>query len=60
MADTSVQQPTASSSPIVIAVAWIIVAIPAGWGVGQTFMKSLALFQQPTAAPASPASVIAK
>jgi hypothetical protein len=33
------------TSPLVIAVAWIIVLIPLGWGVVQSVVKSMPLFQ---------------
>ena len=32
------------SSPLVIAVSWIVVLIPLGWGVVQSVVKSLPLF----------------
>jgi hypothetical protein len=31
-------------------VAWLIVGLPAAWGVGQTIQKSLALFRSPAVA----------
>jgi hypothetical protein len=36
-------------------VAWLIVGLPALWGVSQTFMKSLDLFRAPPAAATKPA-----
>ena len=33
------------SSPLLIAVSWILVLIPLGWGVVQSVVKSLPLFQ---------------
>lgn len=33
-----------------MATAWLIVLIPLGWGVYQSIVKSLPLFQSPTAA----------
>jgi hypothetical protein len=33
------------SSPITVAIAWLVVGIPLLWGVSQTLMKSLALFK---------------
>jgi hypothetical protein len=33
------------SSPIAVALAWLAVGIPLAWGVSQTLMKSMALFQ---------------
>lgn len=42
--------------PLVIAAAWIVVAIPLAWGVYQSVVKSLPLFQADAAkAPARPA-----
>ncbi len=35
------------SSPLLIAVAWLIVGIPAAWGVEQTIVKSMSLFREP-------------
>jgi hypothetical protein len=36
------------SSPLVIAFSWMIVLIPLGWGVVQSVVKSLPLFQMPS------------
>ncbi len=50
---------TRRTSPLVIVAAWLIVGIPAAWGVSQTVIKSLALFTttSPATAPATqPAS----
>jgi hypothetical protein len=33
------------TSPLVIALAWVVVAIPLGWGVYQSIEKSLPLFR---------------
>ena len=33
------------TSPLTIAVAWILVTVPLGWGVYQSVVKSLPLFQ---------------
>jgi hypothetical protein len=33
------------SSPLWIAFAWILVLLPLGWGVAQSVVKSLPLFQ---------------
>jgi hypothetical protein len=38
-----------TSSTLVIVVSWIIVLIPLGWGVVQSIVKSLPLFQKPAA-----------
>jgi hypothetical protein len=47
---------TRSSSPAAIAIAWIIVGVPLGWGVYKSAMNAVKLFQQQPAAtaPASP------
>lgn len=34
-----------ASSPISIALAWIVVGVPLAWGVWQTAVKSMALFK---------------
>ncbi len=34
-------------SPLVIAASWVLVLIPLGWGVVQSVVKSLPLFQGP-------------
>lgn len=33
------------SSPVALALAWLVVGVPLAWGVSQTFIKSLALFK---------------
>jgi hypothetical protein len=33
------------TSPLAIAIAWLIVTIPLGWGVYESVVKSLPLFQ---------------
>ena len=46
------------SSAGLILVAWLVVGIPLGWGVYNTLLSSMKLFQAPpagTAAPAVPA-----
>jgi hypothetical protein len=56
MNDTNTISTKRSALPLIAA--WLIVTIPAGWGVSQTIHKSLALFTSappPTVAPA-PAS----
>ncbi|HZX95264.1 MAG TPA: hypothetical protein VFE90_12150 [Myxococcales bacterium] len=35
---------TARTSPLSLAIAWLIVGVPLLWGVMETFKKSLALF----------------
>jgi hypothetical protein len=51
--------PEKKTSPLTIAVAWIVVAIPLGWGVFQSVVKSLPLFQM-SKAPESPHSTSGK
>jgi hypothetical protein len=36
---------TTSSSRAAIALAWLVVGLPLAWGVSQTIVKSLALFE---------------
>lgn len=43
------------SSPALIAVAWLIVLVPAGWGLTYTVQNALKIFQT-GAAPTVPAS----
>jgi hypothetical protein len=45
------------SSPALILLAWLLVGIPLGWGVYNTLLSSMKLFQAPPAAtvPAAPA-----
>jgi hypothetical protein len=45
--------PQKKSSTFVIAVSWMIVLIPLGWGVVQSVVKSLPLFQMPAASTAT-------
>jgi hypothetical protein len=45
------EQPRRPTSPLAIALAWIVVAIPLGWGVYQSIEKSLPLFRM--SAPAT-------
>ncbi len=42
------------SSAAAILVAWLLVAIPLGWGVYNTLLNSMKLFQSPPAQVASP------
>lgn len=37
------------SSPVLIAIFWLIVLIPLGWGIAQSVVKSLPLFRMPAA-----------
>jgi|GEM_PF-5338208 hypothetical protein len=38
-------EPTASAEKVRVFLAWIVVLIPAGWGVAQVVSKSAALFR---------------
>jgi len=40
------------SSPLLIAIAWIIVIIPTAWGLDYTVKNALKIFAKPTVAPA--------
>jgi hypothetical protein len=44
------------SSPLRITIHWMIVLIPLGWGVVQSVVKSLPLFQVSSASEAGPAA----
>ena len=46
---------TKKSSPVMILAAWVLVGVPLTWGVYNTLLNSMKLFQAPatTAAPAS-------
>jgi hypothetical protein len=41
--------PPEKTSPLALAAAWVVVAIPLSWGVYQTAVKALPLFNGPTA-----------
>ena len=41
----SVPEAAAASSGGSLALAWLFVGVPLAWGVSQTFIKALALFQ---------------
>lgn len=43
---------TKQSSAAAILFAWLLVSIPLGWGVYNTLLNSMKLFQAPAAAPA--------
>jgi hypothetical protein len=48
---------TNKSSPALVLFAWALVGVPLGWGVYNTVLNSMKLFQAPpvkTAAPAAP------
>jgi hypothetical protein len=42
------------TSPVLVLLAWLVVGIPAAWGVEQTVMKSLALFRNTPPAAQTP------
>ncbi len=37
------------TSPLLLIVAWLVVGVPAAWGVSQTVMRSMDLFRSPPA-----------
>lgn len=41
------------SSAVMILLAWVLVGVPLTWGVYNTLLNSMKLFQAPAAAPAS-------
>jgi hypothetical protein len=47
-----------ASSPLRIAAAWVFVLIPLGWGVVQSVVKSLPLFQGTAASASSHPAVL--
>lgn len=54
-------QDTKSSSPALVALAWLLVGIPLGWGIYRSGLNAVKLFQPsaPTAtAPATHASLL--
>ena len=44
------------SPPALIAAAWIVVLIPAAWGLNYTVGNALKIFQKPVAAATAPAT----
>ena len=47
---------TKKSSPVMILAAWALVGVPLAWGVYNTLLNSMKLFQAPAASTAAPAS----
>ena len=47
--DRSFERPRTSRA--LLTVAWLVVGIPAAWGVSQTVMRSMDLFTSPAPAP---------
>ncbi len=44
------------TSPLLIAAAWLVVILPAGWGLRYTVGNALKIFAQPDAAVTAPAA----
>jgi len=44
-----------STSPLLIAAAWLVVILPAGWGLRYTVQNALKIFATPAVAAAAPA-----
>lgn len=44
LTDASMNE-TGKSSPLAVALAWLVVGLPLAWGVAQTIIKSMALFR---------------
>ena len=51
--NTSATTATTQTSVPLVAVYWLIVVLPLGWGVYQTVQKSLPLFRVTTSVPAN-------
>ena len=50
------EENTKKSSPVMILAAWVLVGVPLAWGVYNTLLNSMRLFQAPaTSVPASSA-----
>ena len=47
---------TKKSSPAMILAAWVLVGVPLAWGVYNTLLNSMKLFQAPATSTATPAS----
>lgn len=54
MADTA---PVKKSSAALIAAAWLVVIVPAGWGLNYTVQNALKIFSKQPAAATAPAPV---
>jgi hypothetical protein len=46
---------SSKSSPALILFAWLLVGLPLGWGVYNTLLSSMKLFQAPATAATRPA-----
>jgi hypothetical protein len=49
---------TTKSSGVLILFAWLVVGIPLGWGVYNTVLGAMKLFQAPAAPAAAPAATV--
>ena len=58
MSQTPSDSPRPTTSPLVVAAAWLVVGLPAAWGVYQTAVNSTALFRRSGPAPAITAPVL--
>ena len=47
---------TKNSSPVMILAAWALVGVPLAWGVYNTLLNSMHLFQAPASPAAAPTS----
>ena len=56
MAQSQTDSQKSTSSPLLVALAWLVVVIPAGWGLNYTVQNALKIFTKVTAT-ATPASV---
>jgi len=45
-------QPTKKSSPLLVVVAWLVVIIPAGWGLSYTVQNAVKIFTRSGSAAA--------
>lgn len=50
---TSDTAPAHRTSPLLVALAWAVVAVPAAWGIYMTAMTSVQLFKPTAPAPAA-------
>jgi len=49
MTETTTTDATKKSSGAVVLLAWLLVGVPLGWGVYNTVLNSMKLFQSPPA-----------
>ncbi len=50
------QETSRRTSPLLIALAWLVVILPAGWGLRYTVANALKIFARPDAAVTAPAT----